>query len=86
MLRRSKRTLSPRKAPYLLSEMVEFFRTRLSDELSGIPTNKEFADDERLQQRLSQIVTEAQKFDFAQKVKLAQEILQILKQAKGPLS
>ena len=84
MLKRSKKTLDYRKAPFLLSEMVEFFRSRLSAEVSLIPTDKEFRADEALQQRLSMIVTESQKADFTHKVKLAQEIVQILEQAKGP--
>jgi hypothetical protein len=84
MLKRSKRTLSKQLAPFLLSEMIELFRSRLSAEVSLIPTDKEFRADEALQQRLSMIVTESQKADFAHKVKLAQEIVQILEQAKGP--
>lgn len=86
MLKRSKRTQSRQRAPFLLSEMIEFFRSRLSDEVSLIPTDKEFVTDDKLQRRLAMIVTEAQKADFAQKVKLAQEIVQILEQAKGPLN
>jgi len=85
MLRRARKTLDHRLAPFLLTEMVEFFRSRLSVEVSLIPADKEFAADERLQLRLSKIVTESQKADFARKVKLAQEIVQILEQAKGAL-
>lgn len=84
MLRRSKRTLHKQLAPYLLSEMIELFRSRLSAEVSLIPTDAEFAADEKLQLRLSNIVTESQKADFAQKVKLAQEIVQILESIKEP--
>ena len=83
MLKRSKRTLSKQKCSFLISELIELFRGRLADEVSLIPTDKEFAADERLQLRLSKIVTEAQKADFAQKVKLAQEVVQLLEQVKG---
>jgi hypothetical protein len=86
MLKRSKRSLSKQLAPYLLSDMISLFRSRLSAELSLIPTDKEFAADEALQKRLSLIVTESQKADFARKVKLAQEVVQILDSIKpGPL-
>ena len=86
MLKRSKRTLSKQLAPFKIDEIINLFRSRLSDELSIIPTDKEFAADEALQKRLSLIVTESQKADFARKVKLAQDVVQILGQAKGPLS
>lgn len=86
MLRRSKRTLSKQLAPFKIEELVTMFRDRLSAEVSLIPTDAEFAADEKLQLRLSMIVTESQKADFAHKVRLAQEIVQILEQAKGPLS
>jgi len=82
MLKRSKKTLHKQLAPFLLSEMIELFRSRLSAEVSLIPTDKEFRADEALQQRLSMIVTESQKADFAQKVKLAQQVLQILESVK----
>jgi len=78
MLKRSKRTLGKQKAPFLLSEMIELFRSRLSAEVSLIPTDAEFAADEKLQLRLSKIVTESQKADFAQKVKLAQDVVNLL--------
>jgi hypothetical protein len=64
--------------------LVEFFRSRLSDEVSLIPTDKEFLADEALQQRLAMIVTKSQKADFAQKVKLAQKIVQILEILRQP--
>jgi hypothetical protein len=85
MLKRSNKALSKQLAPYLLSEMIEGFRTRLSEELSIIPTDKEFLADESLQKRLAMIVGESQKSDFARKVKLAQEVVQILEQAKGAI-
>ena len=84
MLKRSKRKLHKQLAPYLLSDMIELFRARLSDELSTIPTDKEFLADESLQKRLSLIVTESQKADFARKVKLAQKIVQILEILRQP--
>jgi transcriptional regulator with XRE-family HTH domain len=79
-----KKTISAQKSPFLIPELVEFFRSRLSEEVSGIPTDKEFLADESIQKRLSMIVTQSQKADFAQKVKLAQEILQILESVKEP--
>jgi hypothetical protein len=82
MLKRSKRTLSKQRAPFLLREIVEFFATRLQEEITMIPTDEQFIADEALQQRLSLIVTESQKADFAQKVKLAQQVLQILESVK----
>jgi hypothetical protein len=82
MLKRSQRKLSKQKASFFLPEIIELFRSRLSDELSLIPTDKEFLADERLQQRLSLIVTESQKADFARKVKLAREIVQILESVR----
>ena len=78
LLKRTKGVLNRQKSPFLIAELVELFRARLSAEVSLIPSDKEFAADERLQQRLSMIVTESQKADFAQKVKLASEIVQIL--------
>ena len=84
MLKRSKKTLSKQKSAYLLADMISLFRSRLTAELSLIPTDKEFAADEALQRRLSLIVTESQKADFARKVKLAQEIVQILESVKEP--
>jgi hypothetical protein len=78
LLKRSKKTLHRNLAPFLLSEMVELFRSRLLAEVSLIPTDKEFRADEALQRRLAMIVTESQKADFARKVKLAQQIVQIL--------
>jgi hypothetical protein len=81
MLKRSKKTLSKQKSAYLLADMISLFRSRLTAELSLIPTDKEFAADEALQQRLAMIVTESQKADFAHKVKLAQQIVQILESA-----
>lgn len=82
MLKRSKRTLSKQRCAFLLSELIDLFRSRLSDELSLIPTDKEFAEDERLQRRLGLIVTESQKADFAKKVRLAQQVVQMLESAK----
>jgi hypothetical protein len=84
MLKRSKKTLSKQKSAYLLADMISLFRSRLTAELSLIPTDKEVAADEALQRRLSLIVTESQKADFARKVKLAQEIVQILESVKEP--
>ena len=84
MLKRAKKSVSRQKSLFLISELVDYFKNRFTAELSLIPTDKEFADDERLQLRLSQIVTEAQKSDFAKKVKLAQAIVQILEHEKGP--
>lgn len=82
MLRRSKRTAYSQKSVFLIAELVELFRSRLSAEISIIPTDKEFAADEALQKRLSLIVTESQKADFARKVKLAQQVVQILEWIK----
>jgi len=84
MLKRSGRKRHKQLAPFLLDELVTFFSSRLTAELSLIPTDKEFAADEALQRRLSLIVTESQKADFARKVKLAQEIVQILESVKEP--
>ena len=84
MLKRSKKTLSKQKSPFLLEELITLFRTRLSDEVSLIPTDKEFLADEALQQRLAMIVTKSQKADFAQKVKLAKQIVQILEILRQP--
>ena len=81
MLKRSKKTLSRQKSSFLLSELIEIFRSRLDAELDLIPTDAEFREDDKLQQRLSMIVAESQKADFAQKVKLAHEIVQILDSA-----
>jgi hypothetical protein len=83
MLKRSKKTLSKQKAAFLLADMISLFRSRLSAELSIIPTDKEFAADEALQKRLSLIVTEAQKADFARKVELARKVVQILESVKA---
>ena len=82
MLKRSKKTLSKQKSAYLLADMISLFRSRLTAELSLIPTDKEFAADEALQKRLSLIVTESQKADFARKVELARKIVQILESVK----
>jgi hypothetical protein len=78
MLRRSKRSLSKQLAPFKIEELITMFRDRLSAEVSLIPTDAEFAADEKLQLRLSKIVTESQKADFAQKVKLAQDVVNLL--------
>jgi hypothetical protein len=83
---KDKEPLSSKLAPFLIPELVELFRSRLSEEVSSIPTDKEFLADESLQKRLSKIVTQSQKSDFAQKVKLAQQIVQILGRGKGPLN
>jgi vacuolar-type H+-ATPase subunit E/Vma4 len=84
MLKRNKKTLARQRAIFFIPELVEFFRSRLSDEVSLIPTDKEFLADEALQQRLAMIVTKSQKADFAQKVKLAQKIVQILEILRQP--
>ena len=84
MLGRYKGTLHRNLAPFLLNDMIELFRSRLSAEVSLIPTDKEFRADEALQQRLAMIVTESQKADFAQKVKLAKQVVQILEILRQP--
>jgi hypothetical protein len=84
MLKRNKKTLARQRAIFFIPELVEFFRSRLSDEVSLIPTDKEFLADEALQQRLAMIVTKSQKADFAQKVKLAKQIVQILEILRQP--
>lgn len=83
MLKRSKRRLSRQKAPFLLGEIVDFFKSRLTEDISSIPTDAEFLADERLQKRLSKIVTEPQKNDFASKVALAKRVVQILESIKS---
>lgn len=82
LLKRSKKVLCKQKAPFLLEELIAYFRTQLEEDISSLPSDAEFLADEKIQRRLSKIVNSSQKQDFASKVALAKRVVQILESVK----
>ena len=86
--RREGRMLSKQRAPFLIPELVAFFRKHYAEETALIPTDKEFRQDEVLQRKLERLAQmgESAQIDFAAKVELARRIVQLLESANtyGP--
>ena len=82
--RREGRYLSKQKAPFLIPELVAFFRKHYAEETALIPTDKEFRQDEILQRKLERLAQmgESAQMDFAAKVELARKIVQILESTR----
>ena len=76
--RRKGRKVSAQKSPFLISELLEFFQKRMADD--DVPTDAQFADDERLQKKLTRLLKmpspqrEEALREFLAKVELAKEI------------
>jgi hypothetical protein len=86
--RRQGRKLSKQRSPFLIQELIEFVQREHARESADIPTDAEYAADEKIQRKLEAIVRrsekdqEVAKEDFASKVELARKIAQILDSAK----
>jgi hypothetical protein len=87
--RRDRKTMSKQRAPFLLTDLIEFFQKRLAAEGADLPTDEEFLNDDAIQRKLQRIAdmdeSDALKAraEFADKVTLARKIVHILEQAKG---
>lgn len=82
--RRQDRKLSAQRSPFLISELVEFFRSYYAETKEDSPTDAQFLADQKIQRKLELIVRRAErdqvlaKGDLASKVELARKVVQIL--------
>lgn len=77
---REDRVLHKNKAPFLIPELVAFFRRYYAAETALVPTDKQFREDDVLQRKLEILASlnDGAKRDFSAKVELARKIVQIL--------
>lgn len=81
--RREGRILAKQRAPYLISEIVEYVRRIHAAETALVPTDKEFRQDDILLKKLEVLAAlgEDAQMDFAAKVELARKVVQLLESA-----
>jgi hypothetical protein len=84
---RQGRKTAGRRSHFLITELIESFQKWYAEDLKDVPTDAQFLADDEIQRKLLRIVEMQQEgqfaaqADFAQKVKLAKQIVQILKDA-----
>ena len=86
LLRRAKRVNASRRAPFLLTEIIDFLRSTHAVDLETIPTDSALYQDDLLRKKLERLadLSEGAKAEFTAKVELARRIVQILESANEP--
>ena len=86
--RRQERTTAHQRSPYLIQELIDFVQKEHEAATRDIPTDAEYAEDDKLIRKLESIVTRSEadqasaKHDFARKAELARRVVQLLEKAR----
>jgi hypothetical protein len=86
--RRQGRLHCKQRSPFLIQELIDWVKAEHEKELQDIPTDAEYAADDKMMRKLMKIVEKdardqaSAKNDLATKIELAKRIVQILESAK----
>ena len=87
LFKRQGRKLSKQRDPFLLSDILNYFRRFQAEEESIVPTDAAFAEDEDLQKKIAWLMKqpspqrEVMLADFIEKLELAKQVVQTLESA-----
>jgi hypothetical protein len=92
LFKRQGRKLSKQRDPFLLSDLINYFRRFQVEEEAIVPTDAEFAEDAELQKKIVWMMKqpspqrEAMLADFLEKVELAKQVVTTAKGIASPES
>jgi hypothetical protein len=85
IFKRQGRKLSKQQAPFLLNDLLGYFKRFQAEEEAVVPTDDQFAEDEALQKKIRWMMRqpspqrEAMLSDFLEKVELAKSAVQVVR-------